>query len=138
MINKSPGPDNISASDLRTCVGSLKQSFECGDLPPDWNTIFKKGDKFVASNFRPVSLISLIVKAMESIIYDQVMQFFLNECLIPMNSIVFSQVNQSNRIFCVVYSTGLQTLTLVDLWTWFISNSPKFSTEFPNIDYCTS
>ena len=59
MINKSPGPDNISANILRNCAGSLsvplvalmKQSLECDDFPPEWKTavarpIFKKGEKF--------------------------------------------------------------------------------------------
>ena len=80
MINKSPGPKNISVNVLRNCVG-------CSDLP--LRPIFKKGDKFVALNFRPVSLTSLTLKAMESIIYDHVMQFFLDECLIPNEQYAF-------------------------------------------------
>ncbi|KAH0822734.1 hypothetical protein GEV33_000056 [Tenebrio molitor] len=83
-MSKSPGPDLITAKVLSNCAAELsvplsvlmKQSFRSGVLPPDWRSaivrpIFKKGDKFDATNYRPVSLTSLVVKAMESIIYDQ-------------------------------------------------------------------
>ncbi|KAH0813201.1 hypothetical protein GEV33_009590 [Tenebrio molitor] len=83
-VSKSPGPDLITAKVLSNCAAELsvplsvlmKQSFRSGVLPPDWRSaivrpIFKKGDKFDAANYRPVSLTSLVVKAMESIIYDQ-------------------------------------------------------------------
>ncbi|KAH0813306.1 hypothetical protein GEV33_009485 [Tenebrio molitor] len=83
-VTKSPGPDLITAKVLSNCAAELsvpssvlmKQSFRSGVLPPDWRSaivrpIFKKSDKFDAANYRPVSLTSLVVKAMESIIYDQ-------------------------------------------------------------------
>jgi hypothetical protein len=90
-VSKSPGPDLITAKVLSNCAAELsvplsvlmKQSFRSGVLPPDWRSaivrlIFKKGDKFDAANYRPVSLTSLVVKAMKSIIYDQVVRFLLD------------------------------------------------------------
>jgi hypothetical protein len=83
---KSPGPDRITASVLKTCADILcrplsmlfGQSFDSGVLPSDWRTaiicpIFKKGDKFDPGNYRPVSLTSLVVKIMESIIYHKIL-----------------------------------------------------------------
>ena len=48
--------------------------------PLDWKTaiirpVFEKGDKFDASNYRPVTLISLVVKVMESMIYEHMTAF---------------------------------------------------------------
>ncbi|KAH0817119.1 hypothetical protein GEV33_005672 [Tenebrio molitor] len=96
-VSKSPGPDLITAKVLSNCAAELsvplcvlmEQSFRSGVLPPDWRSaivrpIFKKGDKFDAANYRPVSLTSLVVKAMESIIYDQVVRFLLDCDLIPL------------------------------------------------------
>ena len=54
---------------------------ETGTLPCDWVTanivpVYKKGDKCDASNYRPISLTSIVVKIMERIIHSQ-----LTSCL---------------------------------------------------------
>ncbi|KAJ3665857.1 hypothetical protein Zmor_001324 [Zophobas morio] len=94
---KSPGPDEINASLLLNCADSLaqplsrlmEQSFSQGTLPSDWRIaivrpIFKKGDKFCSTNYRPVSLTSLVVKIMESIIYESILKFVTEHQLVPM------------------------------------------------------
>jgi hypothetical protein len=116
-VSKSPGPDLITAKVLSNCAAELsvplsvlmKQSFRSGVLPPDWRSaivrpIFKKGDKFDAANYRPVSLTSLVVKAMESIIiYDQVVRFLLDCDLIPLQQHGFlpGKSIQSNLLSCL-------------------------------------
>ena len=47
-----------------------------GSLPNDWTSanvvpVYKKGDRRIAVNYRPISLISIVVKVMERIIYKQ-------------------------------------------------------------------
>ena len=51
----------------------FNKSFITGEIPSDWKCanvvlIFKKGSKFKASNYRPISLTSMIGRTMESII----------------------------------------------------------------------
>ena len=68
---KTCGPDMIPARILKdlaeevapllTCI--FQRSFDCGEVPEDWRSanitpVFKKGDRFKASNYRPVSLTS--------------------------------------------------------------------------------
>jgi hypothetical protein len=113
---KSPGPDLITAKVLSNCAAELsvplsvlmKQSFRSGVPPPDWRSaivrpIFKKGDKFDAANYRPDSLTSLVVKAMESIIYDQMVRFLLDCGLIPWQQHGFlpGKSIQSNLLGCL-------------------------------------
>ncbi|KAJ3645724.1 hypothetical protein Zmor_023361 [Zophobas morio] len=93
---KSPGPDYITAKVLKECATSLcepisflfTQSFNSGTLPPDWLTafvkpIFKKGDKFCPDNYRPISLTSVVVKIMETVVYDSTFKFLLDNKIIP-------------------------------------------------------
>jgi hypothetical protein len=115
-VSKSPGADLITAKVLSNCAAELsvplsvlmKQSFRSGVLPTDWRSaivrpIFKKGDQFDAANYRPVSLTSLVVKAMESIIYDQVVRFLLDCGLIPWQQHGFlpGKSIQSNLLGCL-------------------------------------
>lgn len=89
--NKSPGPDNLSPTFLKSCANALKyplhllmeQSFHSATLPLIWKEarvkpIFKKGDKLDPKNYRPVSLTPVISKVMESIIVDN-LHIFLNQ-----------------------------------------------------------
>jgi hypothetical protein len=115
-VSKSPGPDLITAKVLSNCAAELsvplsvlmKQSFRSGVLPPDWRSAivrptFKKGDKFDAANYRPVSLTFLVVKTIESIIYDQVVRFLLDCGLIPLQQHGFlpGKSIQSNLLGCL-------------------------------------
>ena len=55
----------------------FKKSLDEGFVPDDWKTanispIFKKGNRNMADNYRPVSLTSLICKSFETIIRDAV------------------------------------------------------------------
>ena len=74
-------PDQIPAGILHDLADELapyltmvfQRSLDCGNVPEDWRNanvtaIFKKGDKFRASNYRPVSLTSLCCKLQEHVI----------------------------------------------------------------------
>ena len=76
---------------LRNCAASLcklvcylfNQSLYTGKLLADWKNanitpIHKKGSKSQASNYRPISLTSQVVKVLKSIIRDCIYSF-LNE-----------------------------------------------------------
>jgi len=61
------------------------QSMSTGKLPQDWVTanvvpVFKKGDPRLPSNYRPISLTSIIVKIMERIIRRQIGTALSSNC----------------------------------------------------------
>ena len=79
--NSSPGPDGIPAILLRNCAAELKKpiyilwraSLDAGHLPKYMKNcvvtpVFKKGDRSLAENYRPISLISHLCKLFERII----------------------------------------------------------------------
>ena len=82
--DKACGPDSIPAYLLKVgadfICSSLSRIFQLsldsGSLPRDWITanivpVYKKGDKHLSSNYRPISLTSIVVKVMERIIHRQ-------------------------------------------------------------------
>ncbi len=87
---KVAGPDGLHPKVLRTLAPFLVEpraelfnlSLLTADVPEDWRTAticpqFKKGDRESASNYRPVSLTSLICKVMESVMKEAVMSHLL-------------------------------------------------------------
>lgn len=84
---KSSGPDNIPNRILKECATHLapilktilQRSLDTGQLPKDWrdaniSSIFKKGDKHLPENYRPVSLTSVTCKILEHIICRHIMK----------------------------------------------------------------
>jgi hypothetical protein len=85
-VNKASGPDDLPAYILRETAVEIapvltaifNQSLKCGTLPKDWLTaniapIFKKGNKNLAENYRPVSLTCICCKVMEHIICKHIL-----------------------------------------------------------------
>ena len=82
-VTKSSGPDGIHPKILFENSDQLAYPFKLlfdltlssGKIPKKWKTaevkpIFKKGDKHIAGNYRPVSLTSIICKIFETFIRD--------------------------------------------------------------------
>ena len=93
-VTKSPGPDNFHPKVLHELADVIDQpltiifnkSFESGILPDIWKigqitALFKKGDKKLASNYRPVSLTSVLCKTMEKLIRKKIVNHMKNNNL---------------------------------------------------------
>ncbi len=87
-VSKASGPDNLHARVIKECCvifASIfcvifKKSLQEGSLPHQWKeanvkAIFKKGKRSICSNYRPVSLTSIICKIFESLIRDRLTVF---------------------------------------------------------------
>ena len=119
-IDKSAGPDGIHPRILKELCEELSQPLAIlfnktlteGKIPDDWKTanitaIHKKGNKKLASNYRPVSLTCLICKKMEEIVRDILMKHIKTAKIL------------SNKQYGFVggRSTILQLLKVLDDWT---------------------
>ena len=87
--NKATGLDNIGPRILQIAAEELapalslifQRSLDTGDLPESWlqaniSPIYKKGDRTLAENYRPVSLTSVCCKVLEHIIHSNIMHHF--------------------------------------------------------------
>ena len=113
---KAAGPDGIPTYILRSATEELSPilsriyqfSLDTGSVPSDWREalivpLFKKGLKHMASNYRPVSLTSVVCKALEHIVHSSIMRH-LNQ-----NSILM--VKQHG--FCKKRSTVTQLVATI-------------------------
>ena len=87
--NKANGPDNIPGKFLKTCASDMadiysvlfQASLDQGVVPADWKNanvvpLFKKGDRSLPENYRPISLTSLSCKVLEHVVFSNFMAQF--------------------------------------------------------------
>ena len=58
----------------------FQKSLDAGELPAVWKVadvipVFKKGDRNLPSNYRPINLTLVICKVLESVIRDKVFEY---------------------------------------------------------------
>ena len=68
-----------------------------GTFPLDWKKgnvlpIFKKGDKQIYENYRPVSLLPILGKILERLIFEEMFPFFIENKLIAANQSGFKNL----------------------------------------------
>ena len=84
--NKATGPDGIPGNLLKICANEIAEvltllfqsSLDQGCLPSDWKQahivpVFKKGDRGMVENYRPISLTSVTSKILEHIVHSSIM-----------------------------------------------------------------
>ena len=114
-VQKSPGPDGIHPRFMQELATELckplamifEKSIETAKLPKQWkvarvSAIFKKGNKKLASNYRPVSITSIVCRTFEKIIRDQVVSFLIENDLLSNFQFGFIKARSTtsrNRVF---------------------------------------
>ena len=127
--SKSPGPDEMHPYLLgKTCQDIalplsliMQSSYDKSVLPQDWkdanvSPIFKKGRKADRSNYRPVSLTSIICKLMETLIRDKLMEHLVCNNLL----------SDYQHGFIRGRSCTTQLLQCLDTWTELLDNNQPF------------
>ena len=85
---KSMGIDGIGPLVLRSCATPLctplhhlfSTSLQFSAIPSEWKVhritpVFKTGDRSLVDNYRPISLLCIVFKVLERLVYDQVLEF---------------------------------------------------------------
>ena len=123
--NKSPGPDNIHPRVLFEVRESIYKfitiifstSLRTKTLPVEWkharvSAIYKKSNKTVPLNYRPVSLTCILCKMLEGIIRDHIIKHMTENNLFSPKQFGFI----SGR------STTLQLLNVLEIWSQILDS----------------
>lgn len=121
--SNATGLDKIWAKRLRECSDLISNSlcliFNCsiftGISPDEWKCgkvlpLFEQGCRSELNNYRPISIIPIVGKVFERIVYDQVMTYITNHNLI----------SNCQSGFCSLHSTATTLLETVDNWAYNI------------------
>ena len=121
--SKATGLDNISARLVRECADIIsvpicdifKQSIRQGIFPDDWKNarvtpLFKQGDRGNVNNYRPISVIPIVAKVFERIVYEQLYAYLEEHEILCKN--------QSG--FRAIHSTVTALLEATDAWAYNI------------------
>ena len=125
--SKAIGLDKISAKLLRICADLIADSLclifntsiTTGIFPEEWKCskvvpVFKQGDRTDLDNYRPISIIPVVAKVFERIIYDQFYAFLMD------NNILSSYQSGFRSLHSTVTSLLEATDDLVSLAAVFL------------------
>lgn len=121
--SKATGLDMISARLIRECADLIcipicdifNQSINLGIFPDDWKLarvtpLFKEGNRDDVNNYRPISIISVVAKVFERLIYDQ-LYAYLDEHQI---------LSKYQSGFRAIHSAVTALLEATDTWAYNI------------------
>jgi hypothetical protein len=124
-VDKSPGLDNLHPRILKQYADILAEplteifnsSIEESIVPKQWrqaviSPIFKKGNKSLPSNYRPVSLTSIVCKLLEKLITNEILKH------LKINNLL----NASQHGFTSGRSTVTNLIECLNIWTEAISH----------------
>lgn len=130
---KSPGPDEISPrllhearDELAPALSALfNRSIATGRIPREWKwanitPIYKKGDKRVALNYRPVSLTSVTCKLLEKVIRRGIVDHMTRH----------EMISKQQFGFLAGRSTLLQLLIVLEHWTRALEEGDEVDVVF--------
>ena len=97
-INKAHGPDDISVNMVKLCGYHLSvplkiifdNILQTGIFPDQWKManvtpVHKKSDKQLITNYRPISLLPILAKVYERIIFKNLYSYLISNNLITKN-----------------------------------------------------
>ena len=129
--SKALGPDELHPrvlKELATELGPVfahlfQQSIDKGEIPKEWslaNTcpLFRKGDRSLACNYRPVSLTCVPCKLLEHIVCSNIMAHLDEHRLL----------SEKQHAFRKWHSCETQLITVIDDWAKILDNQGQVDT----------
>ena len=129
--SKALGPDELHPrvlKELATELGPVfahifQQSIDKGEIPKEWSLanicpLFKKGDRSLACNYRPVSLTCVPCKLLEHIVCSNIMALLDEHRLL----------SEKQHAFRKWHSCETQLIMVIDDWAKILDNQGQVDT----------
>ena len=129
--SKALGPDELHPRVLEELATELdpvfahlfQQSIDKGEIPKEWSLanicpLFKKGDRSLACNYRPVSLTCVPCKLLEHIVCSNIMAHLDEHRLL----------SEKQHAFRKWHSCETQLITVIDDWAKILNNQGQVDT----------
>ena len=120
--------DGISAKVLKIAAPVIapllalifNQSISTGIFPSDWKIarvtpIFKTGAKHDMENYRPISVISIVPKIMEKLIYNQLYDYLINSNILSNSQHGFRPCHSTTTALLVITNRWYQSMDVGQL-----------------------
>lgn len=130
--SKATGLDKISARLFRECADLVASSLCCifngsivsGIFPVEWKCskvipLFKQGERSDLNNYRPISIIPVVAKVFERIVYNQLYEYLTENNLISSNQSGFRSLHPLLLLCSKPPITGPLISTRATLMQWF-------------------
>ena len=108
LSNKATGVDKISSKIIKIASPAIadslthifNQAVTLSSFPDEWKTarvvpLYKNGQRNLAGNYRPISVLPVISKIMEKILYDQLYNYLSNFNLLSDNQFGFRKFHST-------------------------------------------
>ena len=127
--NKSSGSDHVSPAYLIHCAELLalplekiyNESLKTGIFPIKWKIakivpIFKSGDKTNVKNYRPISILSVFGKILESLVYQNLFHYFKQMFNVHQHGFINGRSTCTNLVnFCEMLIDAVDKRNRVDV-----------------------
>ena len=135
-ILKAIGPDELHPVILKELAAELdpvfahlfQQSLDTGEIPEELSlancSLFKKGDRALATNFRPVSLTYIHCKLLEHIVYSNIMDHLEKHSLL----------SDRQHAFKKKHSCKIQLVTVINDWAKILDKGGQVDTFILDIE----
>ena len=135
-LKTASGPDGISSTMLRNTAPAISPSLtslfnlslKSGVVPSAWKSsnvtpILKSGNPTLVSNYRPISLLSLVSKVLERIVHNRVSKYLSTNSLLSNQQFGFRAGS----------STQEALLTIINDWHQLLSSNRQIGVVFLDV-----
>jgi hypothetical protein len=136
-LGKAHGVDGVSVKLLKETAETIShplsllinESFKAGEVPKSWKRanvtpVHKKDSRATVGNYRPISLLSLLAKAQERVVFKRLYSYLANNHLLTPKNSGFKEKDSAICQLVNIVDKIYKALVRKSVWYSWISRKP--------------